>query len=51
MQRQYFFHISNGSEILLKSILKLFVDTFVSFLKREVIFISPLNENIVVLDL
>ena len=42
-----FLHISKGSEILLMSILKLFVDTFVSFLKREVIWI----ENIVVLDL
>ena len=27
------------------SVLKLFVDTFVSFLKREVIIISPLNED------
>ena len=33
------------------SILKLFVDTFVSFLKREVIIISLWIENIVVLDL
>ena len=33
------------------SILKLLVDTFVSFLKREVIIIYPLIENIVVLDL
>ena len=33
------------------SILKLFVDTFVSFLKREVIIISFWIENIVVLDL
>ena len=31
-------HISNHSEISLVSILKLFVDTFVSFLKREVIY-------------
>ena len=45
-----FLHISNGSEIQLMSILKLFVDTFVSFLKREVIIISLLIENIVVLD-
>ena len=43
-------HIPNGSEIPFMSILKLFVDTFVSFLKREVINIS-LVEIIVVLDL
>ena len=35
-----FLHNSNGSEILLMSILKLFVDTIDSFLKREVIIIS-----------
>ena len=34
----------------LMSILKLFVDTFFSFLKREVIIISLWIENIVVLD-
>ena len=33
-------NISNGSEIPKVSILKLFVDTFVTFLKREVIIIS-----------
>ena len=33
------------------SILKLFFDTFVSFLKTEVIIISLWIENIVVLDL
>ena len=33
------------------SILKLFVDTFVSFLKKEIIIISLYIENIVVLDL
>ena len=33
------------------SILKLFLDTFVSVLKKEVIIISLLNENIDVLDL
>ena len=33
------------------SILKLFVDTFVSFLKRVVIIISLRTENLVVLDL
>ena len=42
-------HISNRPEISLLSILKSFVDTFVSFLKREVIIISLCNENIVVL--
>ena len=36
-------HISHGSEIPLMSILKLFVDTFVSFLKRKVKIIPPLN--------
>ena len=46
-----FLHIFNGSEIPLISILKLFVDTFVSFLKREVIIIFLCIENIVVLDL
>ena len=44
-------HISNGSEIPLMSILKLFVDTFVSLLKRQVIIISISIENINVLDL
>ena len=38
--RNSILHISNGPEIPLMSILKLFVDTFVSFLKREVIIIS-----------
>ena len=33
------------------SILKLFVDTFVSFLKREVIIVSLYTKNEVVLDL
>ena len=45
-----FFHISNVSDIPLMSILKLFVDTFVSFLKREVIIFPLWTENIVVLD-
>ena len=40
-----FLHISNRSEILLMSILKLFVYTLVSFLKREVIIISLWIEN------
>ena len=31
-----FLNISNGSEIPLMSIMKLFVDTFVSLLRREV---------------
>ena len=39
---------SNGSEIPLTSILELFVDTFVSFLKMEGIIISIWIENIVV---
>ena len=43
--------ISYGSEIPLMSILKLFVDTFVSFLKGEVIIISLWIENVVDLDL
>ena len=46
-----FLHISNGTEIPLMSILKLFIDTFVSFLKREVIIISLWIENMVILDL
>ena len=46
-----FLNISNGSEIPLMSILKSFVDTFESFLKREVIIISLWIENKVVLDL
>ena len=44
-------HISSRPEIALMSILKLFLDTVVSFLKRGVIIISLLNKNIVVLDL
>ena len=40
---------SNGSEIPLMSVMKLFVDTFVGFLKREII-ISLWIENIVILD-
>ena len=47
----FFFHFSNGSEIPLMSILKLFMDIFVSVLKREVIITSPWIENIEVLDL
>ena len=35
-----FFHISDGSETPLMSALKLFVDTFVSFMKMDVIIIS-----------
>ena len=46
-----FLHFSNRSDIPLMSTLKLFVDTFVSFLTREVIIISFWMENIVVLDL
>ena len=46
-----FLNISNGSEIPLVSILKSFVETFVGFLKREVIIISLWIENIVVLNL
>ena len=45
-----FFHISNGSDIPFMSILNLFVDTFVSFLKRKLIIISLYIEKIVVLD-
>ena len=37
-----FLLISNRSEFPLMSILKLFVDTFVSFLKKEVIIIVDL---------
>ena len=44
-----FLHISKGSEI--PSIFESFVDTFVSFLRRELIIISLWIENIVVLDL
>ena len=44
-------HISTRPEIPLMSILKSLIDTFVSFLKREVIIIFLWNENIVVLDL
>ena len=44
-------HISNQSEILLMFILKLFLDIFVSFLKREVIITFLWNENIAILDL
>ena len=43
--------ISNGSKIPLMSILKLFVDTFVTFPNRQVISISLGTKNIVVLDL
>ena len=39
-----FLHISDGSEIPFMSILKLFFNTFVSFLKREVIIIF-INDN------
>ena len=46
-----FLHISNGSEIPLMSILKLFFDTFVSVQKRKKIIISLWIENVVVLDL
>ena len=46
-----FLNISNWPEIPLMSILKLFLDPFVSVLKWEVIIFSLLNENIVVLDL
>ena len=46
-----FLQISNGSEISLMHILKLFVDPFVSFPKREVIIVSLWIENIVDLDL
>ena len=46
-----FLHISNGSEIPLMSVLKLLVDTFVSFLEREVIIISLRIENMGNLDL
>ena len=45
-----FLHISNGSEILLMSILELFIDTFVNLLKRKVIIISLWIEKIVDLD-
>ena len=38
-----FLHIFNGSEIPLMSILKLIVDTFVSFLKKGGNFYLPLN--------
>ena len=46
-----FLHVCNRPEIPLMSDLKLFVDTFVSLLKREAIIISLSNENTVVLDL
>ena len=46
-----FLHISYRPEIRLMSILRLFLDTFVSFLRREVIIISISNENIMVLEL
>ena len=46
-----FLHISNGSEIPLMSILKLFVDTFVSFLKKRGNHYPIWIENIMVLDL
>ena len=52
MQKKYFLHICNGSEIPLMSILKLFVDDFVSFLKKGGNYYLPLNwEYIVVLYL
>ena len=44
-------HIFNKSEFPLMSILKLFVDIFVSFIGSEVIIIALSNENILVLDL
>ena len=40
-----FLHIFNQPEVPLMSAFKLFVDTFVSFQKREVIIILPCNEN------
>ena len=40
-----FLHISNGSEIPLMYILELFVDTFVSFLKRKGNYFLPLNRE------
>ena len=46
-----FLQIFNWPEVPLMSALKLFVDTFVSFQKKEVIIILLRNENIVVLDL
>ena len=46
-----FLHTCNRPEKPLMSILKLFVDTFVISLKREVIIITLLNENIVFLHL
>ena len=46
-----FLHISNRSEIPLMCILKLFIDTFVSFLRSEVIIMSLCIENTVLLDL
>ena len=47
-----FLHISNGSEIPLMSIkLKLFVDIFVSFLKKRGNHYPIWIENIMVLDL
>ena len=39
-------HISNEPEIPLKTFLKLLVDTFVTFLRREVIIISLCNEKV-----
>ena len=38
-----FLHISNGSEIQLMSILKLFVDTFVSFFEKGGNYYFPFN--------
>ena len=46
-----FLHIFNLPEVPLMSAFKLFVNTFVSFQKREVIIILLFNENIVVLDI
>ena len=43
MQEKIFLHISNGSEIRLMSILKLFVDTFVDFFEKGGNYYLPLN--------
>ena len=51
MQKQYLLHICNGSKIPFMFILKLCVDTFVNFLKPEVIITSLLIEIILFLDL
>ena len=39
----FFFHISNGSEIPLMSILKLFFNTFASFCEKGGNYYLPLN--------